>query len=76
MKLKLLVSQLVDQKKKRIVKDFLSSGEGTFYATKGSFNKMIEKFKKSGNRNYDFLTKSGKYFQNSVFKFCQRMYRE
>ena len=62
--------------KERVVKDFLNSSSGTFTARKETFDKMINKFKKSQKRNYDFLTKAGLHFQNAVFLFCQRMYKE
>ena len=37
---------------------------------------MIAKFKKSGKRNYDFLTKAGPQFQDAIFKFWLRMFKE
>ena len=29
-----------------------------------------------GKRNYDFLTKAGTVFQDTVFKFCQKMFNK
>lgn len=37
---------------------------------------MIAKFRKSGKRNYDFITKASQGFQDSVFEFCVRMFEE
>ena len=38
--------------------------------------KIIKKFRGSHKRNYDCLTKASQGFQEVVFKFCQRMFRE
>ena len=63
------------EQKKLCVKDFLNLTGGNFCAKKDTFDFIVSKFKKSGKRNYDFLTKSGKQFQDIVFKFCQRMFK-
>ena len=54
----------------------LSEKEGQFETDYETFQWNIQKFKKSGKKNYDFLTKSGPKFQKAVFKMCQRMIRE
>ena len=41
-----------------------------------TFEKVVAKFKKSNKRNYDFLVKADKSFQDSVFKLCKRMIEE
>jgi hypothetical protein len=38
-----------------------------------TFDTVLAKFKKSGKRNYDFLVKAGKLFQEVVFQFCLEM---
>ena len=38
-----------------------------------TFEKVVAKFKKSNKRNYDFLVKADKSFQDSVFTFCRSM---
>jgi hypothetical protein len=62
--------------KKEMVKNILNEKDGEFEATEDTFNQLVSKFKKSGKRNYDFLTKAGADFQNVVFKFCRRMISE
>ena len=47
-------------------------GQG-FMANKEVFNKVIEKFRKNNKRNYDFLVKASKEFQESIFKLCKRI---
>ena len=51
----------------------MSLKQGSFKANKEAFDHNIKKFRQSGKRNYDFITRAGKTFQNSVFKLCQRM---
>jgi hypothetical protein len=63
-------------KKKEAVNSILSEKDGEFKAEEDTFNQLLTKFKKSGKRNYDFLTKAGKEFQNVVYKFSQRMILE
>ena len=64
------------EKKKELVKNFLNLKDGNFSASFDTFKSNVAKFKKSGKRNYDFLTRAGKGFQSSIFKFCQRMFDE
>ena len=40
------------------------------------FEKVIEKFRLSGKRNYYFLVKAGQKFKDSCLKMCQRMFLE
>jgi hypothetical protein len=58
------------------VKEILTDKGGEFETNYETFQWNINKFKKSGKKNYDFLTKSGQKFQKAVFKMCQRMLRE
>ena len=44
--------------------------------TKDEFEDTIHKFKSKNRRSYDFLTKAGTDFQNSVFKLCKRLIYE
>jgi hypothetical protein len=44
--------------------------------SEGTFTSILSKFKLSRKRNYDFLVKAGKGFQNTVFKFCKVMVEE
>ena len=64
------------ERKKAEVHKLLQETDGNFKATKETFDSMIAKFKKSGKRNYDFLTKAGPQFQYEIFKFCLRMFEE
>ena len=41
--------------------------------TKEDFNETIEKFEKKNKRSYDFLTKAGDHFKDSVFKLCKSL---
>ena len=50
--------------------------DGKFGIDKDTFKKVINKFKHSGKHNYDFLTKTGPKYQDTIFKFCQRMIQE
>ena len=61
-------------RKKEFVRDLLKIEGGSFKASKDTFKKMVDKFKRSNKQNYDFLTKAGEVFQESVFKFCQKMF--
>ena len=49
---------------------------GEFTTDLETFEYNVKKFKKSREKNYDFLTKAGKSFQVAVFKLCQRMIQE
>ena len=62
--------------KKIEVKQFLKLKGGHFEAKEETFFRNITKFKMSGGKNYDFLTKAGDGFQMTVFKFCQKMFQE
>ena len=62
--------------KKRMVKEFMNMKDGTFQTKKETFEKIIQKFKNSRKRNYDFLTRAKPKFQDVVFKFCQKMFKE
>ena len=42
---------------------------------KDLFNKVLNKFKSSSKKSYDFLTKAGSKFQNSCFKMCEKMFK-
>ena len=64
------------EKKKDIVAKYLEQKDGQFKATKETFINMIEKFKKSRKKNYDYLTKASKGFQDAIFQFCVRMFEE
>ena len=63
-------------RKKKLVQDLLKLKGGNFEASIDTYRKMIDKFKRSKKRNYDFLTKAGKEFQEMVFKFCQKMFEK
>ena len=62
--------------KKDVVKYILSQKDGNFEANSDTFVFMIGKFKRSRKKSYDYLTKAGRSFQNTVFKFCVRMFEE
>ena len=64
-----------DRKKERFEQEIRNCTE-TFQISKDTFNMTISKFKRSRKRNYDFLVKAGKGFQNSVLKFCKVMIEE
>ena len=44
--------------------------------TKDDFEDTVHKFARKNKRSYDFLTKSGASFQNSVFKLCKSFQRK
>ena len=46
---------------------------GNCSISRETFDIVLAKFQKSGKRNYDFLVKAGKQFQEVVFQFCQEM---
>ena len=46
------------------------------HVTEEEFNNSVAKFKKKNKKSYEFLTKSGKDFQSSIYKFCKRMLDE
>ena len=59
--------------KKRIVEDFLNSADGNFEINLETFDDMLKKFKLSGKRTYDFITKAGEEFQLIMFRLSQKM---
>ena len=64
------------EEKKKAVEDLNKETGGEFVVNKEVFYSKIRKFKQSRKKNYDFLTKGGKKFQEAVFKFSQRMCKE
>ena len=52
-----------------------TSGPG-FIPSRGTFNKVLKKFKANDKRNYDFLVKTVEKFQEAVFKLARRMLLE
>ena len=50
-------------------------GQG-FFAKKEVFDQILDKFRKNNKRNYDFILKSSKEFQESIFKLCKRIIEE
>ena len=64
------------QKKKESTQSLMMSKDGDFEVNKETLFQNIDKFKRSGKRNYDFFIKAGSMFQDCVFKFCQRMFKE
>ena len=65
----------IDNKKEK-VKHILEETNGDFETTKETFDFNVKKFKKSGEKNYDFLTKSGSRFQEAVFNLCKKMFNQ
>ena len=63
-------------KKIKLVKELMEMKDGNFQAKKETFENMIQKFKKSRKRTYDFLTRANPKFQDVVFKFCEKMFKE
>ena len=61
------------QSKAENVRSQLLNCDGKFGISKETFDTVLSKFKRSRKRNYDFLVKAGKGFQNVVFKFCEEM---
>ena len=64
------------ERKKKEMKDYLNERGGQFKANKDTFENMLNKFRKSGKRNYDCITKESKGLQDAVFSFCERMFEE
>lgn len=62
--------------KRQRVKDLMSMKNGEFVATEETFKENLKKFQSSGKRSYDFLIKTGQQFQKTIFKMCQRMFKE
>ena len=44
--------------------------------TKDQFEDILKKFKERNKRSYDFITKAGEDFQDSMFMLCKRMIGE
>ena len=61
---------------KEKAKLILDKKDGKFEAQSGTFDYMIQKFRKSSKQNYHFRTRGGKKFQGVVFKLIQRMFAE
>ena len=64
------------EKKKREVSERMQMNDGDFKAAVDVFKRNIKKFKNSGKKSYDFLTKTGEKFQMATFKLCERMFKE
>ena len=64
------------KEKKDKVKERMEESDGNFNISEELFEEVVAKFKRSKKRNYDFITRAGKKFQNSVFMFCSRMIKE
>ena len=47
--------------------------EDPMEVTKKEFDETLAKFEKKNKHSYDFITKAGKSFKNSVFKLCKRL---
>ena len=65
------VKPLVDLMNKLHEKRMAEDDEEPMEITKDEFNETVAKFEKKGKHSYDFLTKSGNSFKNSVFKLCK-----
>ena len=61
------------QAKVDMVKRKVLEKDGCVIITKDIFDTVLSKFKKSGKKNYHFLVRAGKKFQDIVYKFCQEM---
>ena len=59
--------------KKKSMKEKLDEDKSQFVITKDTFELVVNKFRKSNKRNYDFLVKSSPQFKEQVFKMCQQM---
>ena len=59
-------------RKKEFVRDLLKIEGGSFKASKDTFKKMVDKFKRSNKQNYDFLTKAGEVFLSWPAPRCSR----
>ena len=62
--------------KEELHKERKTLGSGGFKVGKEELYKIISKFKSGNKRNYDYLVKAGKSFQENSFKFCQKMFKE
>ena len=61
------------EKKKKMCEAKLQETDGKFETNKEVFDSVIEKFRLSRKKNYDFLVKASKEFQHSLLKMCQAM---
>ena len=43
---------------------------------KDEFDETVEKFKNKNKLSYNFLTKAGNCFENSVFKLCRKLIKD
>ena len=55
---------------------FLKKKDGNLETQRETFHYIIKKFRRSGKQNYNFLTRAGLKFQNTVFNLIQRMFAE
>ena len=62
--------------KKREVERKLRECDGKFKPQKEAFVELINKFKRGRKRNYDFLVRSSKRFQDAVFRFTSEMFEK
>ena len=62
--------------KESAMKEMLKQTDGEFEAEFGVYESLLNKFKISGKKNYDFITKAGKLYQEAVFYLCKRMILE
>ena len=63
---------VIENKAKEMSKK-INEIDGNFEPTFDTFEFLVEKFKISRKRNYDFLVKASKEFQEVVFKFSKIM---
>ena len=63
----------VVEKKKKDVEDKMDEKDGEFNIDEHLFEAVVAKFRRSKKRNYHFITRAGKLFQDAVFQFCKRM---
>ena len=58
----------IEEVKKKVLEE-----DGSCTISKDTFDWVVTKFRKSGKKNYHFLVRAGKEFQEVVFRFCQEM---
>ena len=68
-------NDIIELKKQDMTKK-LHEYEGHFIPEIETFEYLVNKFKKSVKRNYDFLVKASKSFQTVIFKFAQLMIKK
>ena len=54
----------------------VEANEDSFEISETDFEEVVKKFQLKNKRGYDFLVKSGRGFQKSVFKLCKRMIQD